>query len=69
MDRRTIARSLKQSYGRGMVTISQVAEFIGIGRSTAATLLKDLDYLPMGKGNAKSYLVDDVAEMIMQRRG
>jgi hypothetical protein len=52
-----------------MVTISQVAEFMGIGRSTAATLLKDLDYLPMGKGNAKSYLVDDVAEMIMQRRG
>lgn len=69
MDRRTICRRLHSIYGKGFVNISQVAEFLGVGRETASKMLKDLDFLRIGKGNAKSYLIDDVADMILRNRG
>ncbi len=69
MDRRTIARRIQSQFGRGMVNQKQVAEFMGIGQGTAAKLLDGIDFVHAGKGNAKAYLVDDVAEMIMRNRG
>lgn len=69
MDRRTIARRLQSVYGKGMVNTTQVAKFMGVSRETAAKLLDGIDFIHAGKGNAKAYLVDDVAEMIMRNRG
>lgn len=69
MDRRTIARRLQSVYGKGMVNTTQVAKFMGVSRETAAKLLDGIDFVHVGRGNAKAYLVDDVAEMIMRNRG
>lgn len=69
MDRRTIARRLQSMYGKGMVNTRQVAQFMGIGQETAAKMLEGIDFVVAGRNHAKAYLVDDVAEMIMQRRG
>lgn len=60
---------MQSLYGKGMVNQKQVAQFMGIGPATAARLLDGIDFVRAGKGNAKAYLVDDVAEMIMQQRG
>lgn len=69
MDRRTIARRLHATYGKGFVNVSQVAEFMGVGHEKAARMLEGLDFIVAGRNHAKSYLIDDVAEMILQQRG
>lgn len=68
MEKKQIARMLHRFYGRGLITTNQVAQFMGIGRETAAEMLDGLDFIFAGKNHAKAYLIDDVAEMIVNRR-
>ena len=69
MDKRTICRRLYSIYGKGMINTKEVATFMGVGHETAAKLLYGIDFIHAGKGNAKAYLIDDVAEAIMRNRG
>lgn len=68
MDRRTICRRLHSIYGKGLITTNEIARFMGLSRSRTMKLLEGLDYV-VGSYNTKTYLIDDVADMIMRNRG
>lgn len=64
MTRQGVRRSLER-YG-DFLTVTQVADWLGVDRHTASQYLTGFDYLPNGK--AKLYHKDDVTEMIMRKR-
>lgn len=62
MDTQSIARDIQRFCGSGMVTATQVKEYLGAGKNYPKKLLEGLSYYP--KGNAKLYLAEDVAKRI-----
>ncbi|MCU7380470.1 MULTISPECIES: hypothetical protein [Bacteria] len=64
MDKRTLARDIQQFCGTGLVTATQVREYLGAGKNYPTKFLEGLPYYP--KGKAKLYAVEDVAERINQ---
>lgn len=67
MDKRKIARSIHEAAGSKIfVTQSQVCKITGFGKATVRSMLQGYDYIPGGRGGAKRYLVEDVAEAVMR---
>ena len=64
MDRQTIKRTFEK-HGE-FLTVTQVAEVLGIDRGTARGLLYGLEYLPVGR--KKLYFSGDVASRLMERK-
>lgn len=68
MTRREEARSMQQFFGKGFLTVAEVARYIGVSRGKAEAMLAGADYI-IGAYNTKQYSVSDIAERIMQKRG
>ena len=67
MNRQELSVSLKGFCGRDLITVNQIAEFIGADRGTVRrNFLRGLDYLPVG--SKKLYHVNAVAKSITERR-
>lgn len=67
MNRKVIARSIREATGsRIFVTQSQVCKITGFGKAAVRDMLRGYDYIPGGRGGAKRYLVEDVAEAVMR---
>lgn len=67
MNRRAlIDRITAANGGKIFVTQSQAAKILGIGRASFRDMMTGYDYKVGGKGGAKRYLVDDVAEAVMR---
>lgn len=62
MDKKTLTRDIQQFCGSGLVTATQVREYLGAGKNYPAKFLKGIPYYQ--KGNAKLYLAEDIAERI-----
>lgn len=68
MTKRELARSMQDQFGKGLLRSREFAKFMGIGLETAEDMLDGLDFIH-GAYGAKQYSVDDIAEMLMQKRG
>lgn len=66
MDTQSLAKDIRRYCGSGMVTETQVKEYLGAGKNYPTKLLKGLQFLP--KGNAKLYMAEDVARRINERK-
>lgn len=66
MNKQDIVRDIKKETGTTWPSISQIAEYMGIGRDSARDLVQGLDCFPTGK--SKKYLANDVADRILARR-
>lgn len=67
MDRKVIERSIREAAGSKIfVTQSQVCKITGFGKATVREMLQGYDFIPGGRGGAKRYLVEDVAEAVMR---
>lgn len=67
MNKQELSVSLRGFCGRDLITVNQIADFIGADRGTVRrNFLRGLDYLPVG--NKKLYHVNDVAKSITERR-
>lgn len=62
MDKQSLARDIQRFCGSGMVTATQVQDYLGCGKNYPKKFLNGLPYYP--KGNAKLYFAEDVAERI-----
>lgn len=68
MTRREEARSLMQFFGKGFLTVNEIAKYIGVSRRRAEVMLEGCDHI-IGAYNTKQYSAYDVAEMLMHQRG
>lgn len=66
MDKQQITRELNAEYG-SFVSVTEVAEYLRVDRSTARKWMYGVSYLPCG--TKKLYHVNDIAERLMQLRG
>lgn len=66
MDKNTIARDIQRFCGTGLVTKTQVAQYLGAGKNYPIKFLEGIPYLP--KGKSKLYSADDVADRISQKK-
>ena len=67
MNKQDLSVSLTRFCGKELVTVNEVASFIGADRGTVRrNILHGLDYLPIGR--KKLYHVNDVAKSIVERR-
>ena len=67
MDRQTLIRRITTANnGKVFVTQTQGAKILGMGKDTFREMMKGYDYKVTGKGKAKNYLVDDVADAFMR---
>lgn len=67
MTKTQIKKDLMQgNKGSIVISIATVAKLTKMGRDRAREMLKDLQY--DRRGNAKMYYVDDVAELLAERR-
>ena len=64
MDRQTLKRTL-ESHG-SFLTVTQIADILGIDRGTARGLLSGLEYVPLGR--KKLYLATDFIGRLMELR-
>lgn len=64
MTKELIRRGLNR-YG-DFLTINQVAEYLGVDRSTARGILSGFEYIPNGK--SKLFHKEDIAEAIYRRK-
>lgn len=64
MDRQTLKRTL-ESHG-SFLTVTQIADILGIDRGTARGLLSGLEYLPVGR--KKLYFSGDITSRLMERK-
>lgn len=67
MTRTEIARALtRENNGRILLTISEAARACGMSRNTVAEMLREVPHFRDGK--SRRYLVDDIADQIIERR-
>lgn len=67
MDKKTmIARITAANEGKIFITQSKATKILGIGKASFRDMMAGYDYKAGGKGGAKRYLVDDVAEAVMR---
>lgn len=66
MDTQSLAKDIRKFCGSGMVTATQVREYLGAGKNYPTRFLEGLQFLP--KGNAKLYMVEDIAKRINERK-
>lgn len=66
MDKRTLARDIQQFCGSGLVTKTQVREYLGCGKNYPKKFLDGLPFFR--RGNAKLYSADDIAEKINREK-
>lgn len=67
MNRRVlIDRITAANDGKIFVTQAKAMQILGIGKATFREMMTGYDYKAGGKGGAKRYLVDDVAEAVMR---
>lgn len=67
MTRTEIARALtRETNGRILLTISEAARACGMSRNTVAEMLREVPHFRDGR--SRKYLVDDIADRIMDRR-
>lgn len=64
MNKQGIERAIGQ--GKQFLSITEIADRIGIDRGTARAILKGVPYQPFGK--KKLYAVADVAEVLYRRQ-
>lgn len=64
MNKQNIERAIGQ--GKQFLSITEIADRIGIDRGTARAILKGVPYQPFGK--KKLYAVADVAEVLYRRQ-
>ena len=64
MTKQEVRRSIEERYG-AFINVGEVAEYLGVDRSTARAYLHGLTYLPNGK--EKKYFVGDVSQRLMER--
>jgi len=66
MQTTTIVKGIKSQFGSGLITQTQVGEFMGLSRNTTKAFCTGLDYCKVG--TKKLYTAEDVAARIMERR-
>lgn len=66
MDKQTVARDMKQTFGSSLVCISQIAKYMGTHTNSMPGFLEGLDYIKYGR--YKKYHVNDVAGRICEKR-
>lgn len=67
MNRRVlIDRITAANEGKIFITQSKATKILGIGKASFRDMMAGYDYKAGGKGGAKRYLVDDVAEAVMR---
>lgn len=67
MNRRVlIDRITAENNGRIFVTQARAMQILGIGKAAFREMMTGYDYKVGGRGGAKRYLVDDVAEAVMR---
>ena len=66
MNKQDIIRDIKRETGTTWPSISQIAQYMGIGRDSARELVYGLECFETGK--SKKYLANDIAERILARR-
>lgn len=64
MNKQNIERAIGQ--GKQFLSITEIADRIGIDRGTVRAILKGVPYQPFGK--KKLYAVADVAEVLYRRQ-
>lgn len=64
MNKQNIERAIGQ--GKQFLSITEIADRIGIDRGTARAILKGVPYQPIGR--RKLYAVSDVAEVLYRRQ-
>lgn len=64
MNKQSIERAIGQ--GKQFLSVTEIANIIGIDRGTARAILKGVPYQPFGK--KKLYAVADVAEVLYRRQ-
>ena len=64
MNKQGIERAIGQ--GKQFLSVTEIADRIGIDRGTARAILKGVPYQPFGK--KKLYAVADVAEVLYRRQ-
>lgn len=64
MNKQNIERAIGQ--GKQFLSVTEIADRIGIDRGTARAILKGVPYQPFGK--KKLYAVADVAEVLYRRQ-
>ena len=64
MTKQTLIRRLGEG-GKVLLTATEAAKVLGIRPDTIRTMMYGTEYLP--SGNTKRYLIDDIAEAIMQK--
>ncbi len=66
MDIPSLARDIQRFCGSGLVSKTQVKNYLGAGKNYPTKFLDGLPYLP--KGTSKLYLAEDVARRINERK-
>lgn len=67
MNKATLIRRLTaENNGKIFITQSQAIRLLGMGKTSFREMMDGYDYRICGKGNAKQYLVDDVAEAVIR---
>ena len=67
MDRKVLVQRITVANGgKIFVTQAQAMKILGVGRAAFRDMMAGYDYKVGGKGGARRYLVDDVAEAVMR---
>ena len=67
MTRTELARALsRENDGKILLTIRQAAQTVGMSRNTVAEMLADRPHI--ADGRSRRYLVDDIADALIERR-
>lgn len=65
MDKKTLLSDIRSECG-SMVTIAAFIKYMKCSKTTAYTILRDLDYVSTGR--KKYYLASDIADALLARR-
>jgi len=67
LEKRIIVQDIKNSFeGASFLNVNEVAQYLGMSRSTVPKFLKGLEYLQYGR--QRKYLAEDIASKIIRSR-
>jgi predicted transcriptional regulator len=67
MDKRSLIQDIKSDFdGASLLTVTEVAKYLGVCRQTARLFLRDVDHVAVGV--EKKYLVAEIARKIYETR-